>query len=106
MHRRRHITDMMTHNTHDDIEAQKTTRDLINVMKDKNNNGDTTTTASGDNNGEAKELDNAINALVNAQREVPNLINSTEKSTRSKGTPGKQQRSGTHPPTKPRRTRT
>ena len=58
-------------------EAQKTTRDLINVMKDKNNNGDTkdpgdaTTTASRDNKGEAKELDTAINALVNAQWSKP-----------------------------------
>ena len=70
-------------------EAQKTTRELINVMRDKNNNGDTkdpgndTTTASGDNNGEAKELDDTINALVNTQRDVANLINNTETSTRS-----------------------
>ena len=64
-------------------EAQNTTRDLINVIKDKNNNGETTTNSSGDNNGEAKELDNAINALVNAQREVTHLINNTEMSTRS-----------------------
>ena len=71
------------------------TRDLINVTKDKNNNGETTTTASGDNNKEAKELDNAIKVLINAQREVTNLINNTKTSTKSETTPGEKE---TQPP--------
>ena len=71
------------------------TRDLINITKDKNNNGETTTTASGDNNKEAKELDNAIKVLINAQREVTNLINNTKTSTKSKTTPGEKE---TQPP--------